>query len=352
MAPLDSNPRVQSPRVEDHREDHLDALGRLVERTFADPTLFFEHGLSLLVQQLDVECAMLARLSNRGMEPTWWICQDEQLLQHILESAKESLTPEALIRSRRTFMIHDASLNATWKDRDLVTRAGIRGFLGGVLWQEGHPEGILCVLDRRPRRFKRPEIALFTALANLMARTLEVELLKSELRMARDALDLATAVVEDTAYLNAATGLPSGHFLDVWLRANLFTARRREEGIVIVEWRAKPDTHPAERLRDAAETLRGDDLLVDLGRGEFLLLLPHTDREGAAKVLERLREVLGPIPMGATTWEPKRKEDREDMAFHATRGRAHKALAASVAQGGGEVLWLDQTPAESTLGVR
>lgn len=99
--------------------------------------------------------------------------------------------------------------------------------------------------------------------------------------------------------------------------------------MAVVGWNQELTPLLLEPLRELAETFRGEDLLVDMGQGGFLLLMPHTDQEGAKRPLERLRAVTGQVPMGATLWDPKQAGDRDDVTFVATRTRVHAALVES-----------------------
>ena len=95
-------------------------------------------------------------------------------------------------------------------------------------------------------------------------------------------------------------------------------------------------------LKEVADALRGEDLLVDLGQDEFLLLLPRTGILGAEILLERIRAPLGPIPMGATLWHPLHKLDRDDLAIRHATQRAVEALQRSLKRSGGgmgDLVW-------------
>ncbi len=309
--------------------EQLSALGQLLDESYPDPTGFFEHGLALLGQQLHLDCAVISRNCESGFEPTWWYCPDSRLMEKLTGHQDHDLCQLVQSHPRRTLVVHDTAERQEWRALRSSREVGIRACIGTLLWQDGRPGGVLVGMERKPHHFERHELALFAAVANLFARTMEVEALKYELRVTRDALDLATAIVEDSAFESVQSGLPSAHYLDVWLKANLYLARRRDEVMALVIWHQEPNTRMLHDLRKLAETLRGEDLLVDMAHGDFLLLLPHTDRAGAVKPLERLRAITGAIPMGATLWDPRREEDREDLTLQVTRGRLHRALGES-----------------------
>jgi len=165
--------------------------------------------------------------------------------------------------------------------------------------------------------------------ANLFSKTLEVENLKHELRVTRDALDLTSAVVEDSALESSATRLPTRPYLDIWLKANLYLARRRGEAMAVAQFQLELSPDRRRRLKEVAEALRGEDLLVDLGHQAFLLLLPRTPQEGAQILLDRIRQRLGAVPMGATLWNPLHRTDRDDLALKKASHRVALALGRS-----------------------
>ncbi|MGH2945265.1 MAG: hypothetical protein ACRDPC_03195 [Solirubrobacteraceae bacterium] len=72
-----------------------------------------------------------------------------------------------------------------------------------------------------------------------------------------------------------------------------------------------------------AEVLRGADVFSRWDDGDLLALLPDTDREGAARVADRVREGTG-AQVGAAHWGGDLADDLID--------RVSRALAADAAQ--------------------
>ena len=223
----------------------------------------------------------------------------------------------------RTLMIRDVAKDPAWQGLRATQPFSAKAYLGASLNQSGRITGVLSVTSGRPKAFTRAEIAMVKALANLFGKTLEVEQLKHELQVTRDALDLTAAVVEDSALEAPVSRLPNLHYLDIWLKANLFLARRRGEAMAVVRWGMPLTLEAKKGLMEVSEALRGEDLLVDLGQEQLLLLLPHTPQEGAQILLDRIRLRLGPIPMGATLWNPTHKADRDDFVL---RNATHRAV--------------------------
>ena len=93
-----------------------------------------------------------------------------------------------------------------------------------------------------------------------------------------------------------------------------------------------------ETIRKVVGTLRGNDLLVELGLRRFLLILPQTLQEGAQVLLDRIRVELGNPAMGATLWLP----ERDDLLLGAALRRAEQARVEALAAGGG-IQWRAST---------
>ena len=319
--------------------DHLIALGQLMERASMDAMRFFDHGLALLVEQLGMEAAYMVRLTDLGLEVTWWQVAPDRGVHLFAGRTEDGFVPRVLDHPLRPLVIRDAAQDPTWRRHPAHLDLGLRAFVGTPLWKGNRVIGILAVQDAQPRDFTRQEIALVLAVANLMGKTLEVELLKAELHQTRDALDLTAAVVQDNALESSDTGIPNRHYLDIWLRANLYLARRRGEAMAVVRWYLRHTPAHLRTLKQIAERLRGEGLLVDLDHGQWLLLLPHTPESGSQVLLDRLREQIGKVPMGATIWNPVWNPDHEDMEIRHALRRAEEGLEDSQGTKGHPVVW-------------
>ena len=333
--------RIRSMRGSaSHR--HLHALGELVDHVFPDPSHLFDHGLALLVQQLGMESAVMSRLTELGWEAFWWATAKGVHPDLAIHEPANTFCPYVLKNAGRTLMIRDASLDPEWKEHYASRALGLRAYLGASLNLSGEAMGVLSVSSRHPKAFTRAEIAMVKSLANLFGKTLEVEQLKHDLQVTRDALDLTAAVVEDSALKAARSRLPNAHYLDIWLKANFYLARRRGEVMAVARWRTSFSGESKKALLDIFESLRGEDLLVDLGHDDFLLLLPHTPREGAQILLDRIRKRLGSVCMGATLWNPSQNADRNDLMIRNAIRRAFLGMQRSqelATDRGSDVVW-------------
>jgi diguanylate cyclase (GGDEF)-like protein/PAS domain S-box-containing protein len=157
--------------------------------------------------------------------------------------------------------------------------------------------------------------------------------------------------VRDMATHDPLTGLPNRRALEEQLPREMARARRARSPLCLAlldidHFKRYNDTHGHlagdEVLRRCARewdaALRGEDTIVRVGGEEFLVLLPDTDPEQAAEIVERVREST---PMGQTCsaglacWDFAESFDdwaaRADKALYLAKagGRDQLAEAAS-----------------------
>lgn len=316
------------------KADHLAALADLLNASRTEPARLFEHGLALLVDRLGVDRALLTRVSALGYEVFWWAVADGASMEGVFEAPEKGFCPWVMAHPDRPLAIHDAAADPKWRKSTGLLDLGIRAYAGVALKEGERVVGTLCVQHRAPRAFDQGQTALLRAMGHLMARTLESENLKQELRSAMDALELSGAIVEDSALQSMRSGLPNRHYLDIWLRVSLFMARRRKEPMALALWSQPMATGTKGRLAAAAAHLRGEDLIIELSADQYLLIMPHTGVEGAEILIARLRELLGQHPTGATLWHP----DGDDMTLKSALTRAAKAFT-DATRDGAPLIW-------------
>ncbi len=302
--------------------DHLAALSELLQDSHTDSARLFEHGLALLVQALGVDRALLTRVTGLGFEVFWWAVAPRSTMDGIFDAPEKGFCPFVMAHPDRPLLIEDSAADPRWRKSPGCLEMGIRAYAGVALKHGDKAHGTLCVQHRKARKFTRAEVALLRTMGHLMARTLETENLKQELRSALDAIELSSAIVEDSALLSARSGLPNRRYLDIWLRSSLFMARRRKEPMVLALWSQPMAAGVKGRLAALSGHLRGEDLLVELSVDQYLLLLPHTTSSGAEVLLARVSELRGIRPTGATLWLP----DGKDMTMKSALRRVAKAF--------------------------
>ncbi len=319
------------------------AMAKLAEQEFPHATQFFNHGLDILVKQLGVDRAAMTRVASQGLETCWWALGECVGAEDAIHETDEFFSPRVMDDPTKALFIPDLQANPELAAHPSARRLGIRTYLGLPLRNAGKCIGILSLQSIQPRSFNSEELAFAKVMALLFTRTLDSETLRDDLQATQNVLDLTAAVVEDHSLESPATRLPNRRYLEIWLKAHLYLALRRGEPMSVAHWLVTPDLETKQNLREIAAALRGEDLLVDLGGEEVLLLLPHTGIEGSQVLLERIRAVLGPIPMGATLWQPLHPVDSEDLTIQQALLRASEARNYSeenAVEGCAEVQWM------------
>lgn len=310
------------PVLDRHLRAYEQLLGHAAE---AAPALF-AHSLAHLRTHLKVEAVLLAREGLGGWEAPWQSPEDP--------CRRPPGAPCRWVQDYpgRTLVIRDAARDGRWAGHPELQ--GLGALAAVAVWEGGVPKGALLALSSRPRPFTRPELALLHAVSGLLGKAQEVEGLKLDLHRLQEALALTQAVVEDSALQDAGSRLPNRRYLEIWLKANLFLARRRGEPMTVAAW-----TQPARELkllRAIAEGLRGEDLLVCEGQGRCLLLLPRTPKGGGQILLQRLRQKLGDLPMVSTLWDP----EQDDHQLVSVRQRLADGMARAQERPAG-IIWME-----------
>jgi GGDEF domain-containing protein len=333
-------------------DDHLLALATLGATRFASATDLFDQGLGLLVRQLGVDRAVMASVYDGHLEILW--SAGGGSLAAFPPDPNLNYCSHVLGGPGPALVIGDAEADPAWRRHPAWRELGVRAYVGAQLSGSGGGLGVLSVQCGAGRVWRPAEVALVDAMAALFGRTLEVETLKAGLTQAREVLDLTAAVIEDHALESARTGLPTRRYLEVWCRSHLTLARRRHEVIALATWSMPPGPGREQLLARLAGSLRGVDLLADLGRDRFLLVLPRTPRAGADMVLQRVRATLGIKGMGATLWNPLLNPDRDAPTLQPAIDRARKAEPGDLAPGApgvddGEVVWTLLEPSRANI---
>ena len=309
------------PGSRTNRARPLDLLRSLVEPGFQDPAELFSKALQLLVDHLRVDRALIVRVSELGYETLWWATLDGCELDPAACDRGWTFCTLVLEPAPHTLVLR----NVDRELRPLPPRGPqafrVRALIGVPLRRGDQIIGVLSVQHARPRRFSRADLTLATLVADVLASAMALEILKQELHMAREALELTVSVVEDSALETRGTGLPSQRYLGLWLKAYLGMAHRDCEPMALLVWQARLNRETRKALREVADLARSGDLLADLGQDTFLLLLPRTSRPGAELVATRLQADFNGAPVGVSMWDPagERGGLTLDQAVHKAR---------------------------------
>jgi diguanylate cyclase (GGDEF)-like protein len=191
------------------------------------------------------------------------------------------------IRENAPLIATDASTDPRFASNPLVTGAPHLRFYAGIPLRtsEGQNIGTLCALGTAPRAIDPGEIAILSDLASIVMNELELRLLAST--------DGLTGALARRAFREEAA------------RALALAQRHRHEVSCIAldldHFKTINDTH-GHAVGDAVlagsaatcrELLRQSDLFGRVGGEEFAVLLPHTGRQAALGVAEKLREGIG-----------------------------------------------------------
>jgi diguanylate cyclase (GGDEF)-like protein/PAS domain S-box-containing protein len=169
----------------------------------------------------------------------------------------------------------------------------------------------------------------------------------SELKQIEAEREALLGEVQDLARRDALTGLPNRRALSEMLPREMARARRSGSPLCVAivdidHFKVYNDTygHLAgdEVLRELAiawdTALRGEDTIVRFGGEEFLVVLPDTDAEAAAEVVERLREATPreqSCSAGLAAWDAVESVDdllsRADKALYMAKAGGRDQLA-------------------------
>jgi diguanylate cyclase (GGDEF)-like protein len=188
------------------------------------------------------------------------------------------------IRQNAPLIVTDASTDPRFASNPLVTGAPHLRFYAGIPLRssEGQNIGTLCAMGTSPRAIDPSEIAILSDLASIVMNELELRLLAST--------DGLTGALARRAFREEAA------------RALALAQRHRHEVSCIAfdldHFKSINDTHGHAAgdavLSGSAATcrdlLRQSDLFGRVGGEEFAVLLPHTGRQAALGVAEKLRE--------------------------------------------------------------
>jgi diguanylate cyclase (GGDEF)-like protein len=165
-----------------------------------------------------------------------------------------------------------------------------------VIGTAGERYGVLSV---RAHQLTDPHRALYANLSLMIAHETELRREKRALeerfrRLDQHATELATHqhALSSAAYRDSLTGVYRPWYLHEQIRLELARAVRykRAISVVLLDSGKASNDHQlrtfAERL---TKTCRNSDIVARLGASEFCAVLPDTNADGAAQLLERLR---------------------------------------------------------------
>ncbi|MEJ0007688.1 MAG: response regulator [Steroidobacteraceae bacterium] len=130
----------------------------------------WQAAIDSVAEILDVPVALIMRIVGRRIEV--FVSSNTANnpykpgdSEHLQDSG---LYCEAVTRTRRDLHVHDARLNAQWRDNPDM-KFGLLAYLGfPLVLPSGHVFGTVCVLDRQPRQFSDPQRRLVANVRKLI----------------------------------------------------------------------------------------------------------------------------------------------------------------------------------------
>lgn len=198
-------------------------------------------------------------------------------------------------------IVEDALTDPRFADNPLVARdPKIRFYAGRPLRNsEGFAVGALCVIDRKPRALSGEERQLLDDLGHWA----EALFAAGQLRQSQRTLVAALEAAQHDAMIDPALHIWSqSAIVDILEREARRALRQHHPLSVMLVEVSKIDSNGARCGQPTAESvleevaqamrvaLRPYDAVGRYGRGEFLVVLPESDRSAAAAVTQRLRE--------------------------------------------------------------
>ena len=272
------------------KSDH--ALKLIVEA--AMDLLEMAAGSAALFEEEKGEMRMAVVMGFRGEKPPLhtWKVRPGGLTAHILSNNQPTVIEE--MENNPAF------------DGSHLKDQGFRSLVAVPLRAEGKIVGILYADDFRPRKFTSREINLMGLLGALAASAVEKVLMLER--------------AEEMAVTDELTKIYNHRYFVRMLLAELKRAERYGEtlGLCMI------DVDHFKKFNDAHGHLRGNEVLIEIaktmrstmretdivaryGGEEFVVILPKTDKEQAAALADRLREVVEEINFPGAELQPNGK---------------------------------------------
>ena len=219
------------------------------------------------------------------------------------ETGRDTALCNYTIREARPLIIPDTLADPLYSEHPAVIGEPHVRFYAGVPLRVsgGHAIGTLCTFDSVPRAFSSEQSDMLQDLASIVLSELELRTLLME-----DSLTgaLSRRAFRDEATRASALAVRHGHNLSlVMFDLDHFKSINDKNGHHIGDRVLKAC------VRAVQGALRKADSVGRVGGEEFAILLPHTNRDDAMVVAEKVRQAIasveihaahGPIPISAS----------------------------------------------------
>ncbi|WP_442579428.1 sensor domain-containing diguanylate cyclase [Mesorhizobium sp. ASY16-5R] len=187
-------------------------------------------------------------------------------------------------------IVPDATLDPRFANNPHVLGEPHVRFYAGVPLRtsDGHNIGTVCAIDMKPRPFGSRNVDILRDLAQLAMDRIELQQLATvdaltgalSRRAFRTSGERALALAQRHKYNLSLITLDIDHF----------------KSINDAYGHAAGDQVLAGFAASCSANLRQSDIFGRIGGEEFAIMLPHTDRQGAVDVAEKLRSVVAGLP--------------------------------------------------------
>lgn len=212
------------------------------------------------------------------------------------------------------FVISDAAEDARFFDNPLVTgEPRIRFYAGAQLRNSaGLAVGMLCVVDREPRRLEPQQEECLRVLARqvivqfeLRSQNRQLADTIAKLEATQQSLEKANKLLEEQATTDGLTGLKNHRVFQETLKQEFSRSLRYHADLSLImvdvdRFKEYNDAfgHPeGDKILKSVATILADrvrdvDLVARYGGEEFAFILPNTPRSGASELAEYLRSAV------------------------------------------------------------
>lgn len=211
----------------------------------------------------------------------------------------------AILEPESTLIVPDATEDERFWDNPLVTDGPVRFYAGAPLREgEGSAIGTLCVIDSQPKQLDEEQKKALAALSRQVMSQLQLRKTLRDLATYQERLEKyqrrleeANEALAELQYTDAATGVGNRAAFTKQLGEEFHRAKRSGRPLSLVRLDVAPDvsreTETESLLEAVAERLlelsRTGDMVAHFDGDGFAVILPGTDREGAAVLAERYR---------------------------------------------------------------
>lgn len=207
----------------------------------------------------------------------------------------QSFCAHAIQTPDRVMIVPDAASDLRFAQNPLVTNAPYVRFYAGapMISPEGEALGTICAIDQTPRQLTPAQIEGLEMLAPRAVAQLDLRRSRAEMMSAHEKLELLTLT-------DAPTNIPNRRAFNLRIAEEEARAQRSGEPLSVLladvdGLNAYNESfgHPAgdEALRALAGMLnasaRPSDFVARFGGGQFAIILPATNLEGALAVAQR-----------------------------------------------------------------